>query len=83
MKIVADGMIHHVTKAFMEFKIFLAAVMAIMALNDGAAIQTIIFVAVVLFHDLISYQICFVACFNAEVCLYRNTKGKITAITSA
>jgi len=50
VKVVADGMVHHMTEAFMEFQVFLAAVMAIMSLNDGAAIQTIIFVAVMLFH---------------------------------
>jgi len=50
VKVIADGMVHHVTKAFVQFQVFLAAVMAIVSLNDGAAVQTIIFVAVMLFH---------------------------------
>jgi hypothetical protein len=50
MKIIADGMVHHVAKAFLYFKVFLAAVMAIFPFKGGAAIQTVIFVPVMLFH---------------------------------
>src|SRR3569623_1934730 len=83
VKIVADGMVHHVTKTFMQFQVFLAAIMAIMTFQYSSAIQTIIFFAIMFFHDLTPYQICCVACFNDAVCLYLNTKGKTTAITNA
>jgi len=50
MKIVADGMVHHVAKAFLHLQVFLPAVMAIFAFEDGAAVQAIIFFAVMLLH---------------------------------
>lgn len=53
MKVVTDGMVHHMTKAFMDLEVFLAAVMTVMALKYGTAIQTIILIPVMFFHDLI------------------------------
>ncbi len=50
MKIVAYGMIHHVAKAFPDLQVFLAANMAKPALQLCAAVQAIIFCAVMLFH---------------------------------
>jgi hypothetical protein len=38
VKVITDGVVHHMTEAFMKLKVFLTTIMAIMALNDGAAV---------------------------------------------
>ena len=38
MKVVADGMVHHVAKTFLYFEVFLAANMAKLTLQRGAAV---------------------------------------------
>jgi hypothetical protein len=50
MKIIAYGMVHHVAEAFLDLQVFLPAVMAVFTFECGAAIQTVIFVTVMLFH---------------------------------
>ena len=52
MKVIADGMVHHVAEAFLYFKVFLSAVMAVFPFEGGAAVQTVVFVPVMFFHRL-------------------------------
>ena len=50
MEIIADGMVHHVAEAFLYLQVFLTAIVAIFSFEDGAAIEAVVFVAIVFFH---------------------------------
>lgn len=50
MKIIANGMVHHMAEAFMELQIFLPAVMTIVTLKYGSAIKAILLKPIMLFH---------------------------------
>ena len=52
MKVIADGMVHHVAKAFLYLQVFLAAVMAKFTFQNSAAVKAVIFFAVMFFHEL-------------------------------
>lgn len=88
MKVIAYGMAHHMAEALLQLQVFLAAIVAKLSFEGCSAIQTVIFFAVMFFHIRLSsgglmYQTCSIACCNAALCLYLNTKGNIQAITSA
>jgi hypothetical protein len=57
MKIITDGMVHHVPEAFLNFEVFLAAIVAIFPFEGGAAVKAIIFVPVMFFHFLMASQL--------------------------
>ena len=38
MKIIADGMIHHVAKAFLHLQVFLPAIVTKLPFEDGPAV---------------------------------------------
>ena len=50
MKVIAYGMVHHMTKAFSYLQVFLSAVMTIMTFQNSSAIKTIIFYTVMFLH---------------------------------
>jgi len=56
VKIIAYGMVHHVPEAFLYFKVWLPAVVAIFPFQDSTAVQAVIFVPVVFFHRSVNGQ---------------------------
>jgi len=56
VEIIADGMVHHVAKAFLYFQVWLPAIVAIFPFEDGTAVQAVIFVPVVFFHRSVNGQ---------------------------
>jgi hypothetical protein len=51
MKIITDRMVHYMGKTLFNFEVFLPADMTEIALQSGSAIEAIIFMSVMLFHD--------------------------------
>ena len=50
MKVIADGMVHHVAKAFFDLQVFLSAFMAVMAFQYGSAVKAVVLFAVMFLH---------------------------------
>jgi len=58
MKIIADGVIHHVAKTFLHLQVFLPAIVAKLTLQNGSAIKAIVFFPIMFLHMLNSRKLC-------------------------
>jgi hypothetical protein len=56
MKIIADGVVHHVAETFLYLQVWLAAVMAIFTFKRSAAVEAIVFAPVMFFHFLVKLR---------------------------
>ena len=53
VEIIADGMAHHVAKAFFHFQVLLAAVVTEFALQYTPTVKAIVLFTVMFFHGLV------------------------------